>query len=66
MANGEGFKMAICLIVCFMVMAVAGLVMIGLGKIDTGQLAEIYKNLGILAAMFGVPGIISTWVASRS
>jgi len=66
MANGEGFKMAIVLIVSFMLMAIASFALIYMGRVDISTLKEIYIGLGTLAAMFGIPGIIASWVTTRT
>jgi hypothetical protein len=62
---GEGFKLAIILVVSFMIMSGASLGMISLGKVDVAALKELFSSLGTLAAMFGIPGIISAWIVTR-
>jgi hypothetical protein len=65
MAEGEGFKLAIILVVSFMLMSGASLGMISIGKVDVATLKELFTSLGILAAMFGIPGIVSAWIVTR-
>ena len=65
MAEGEGYKLAIILVVSFMLMAGGSLALVSLGKADVATLKELYTSLGILAAMFGIPGIISAWIVTR-
>lgn len=65
MAEGEGFKLAIILVVSFMLMAGGSLGLVSLGKTDVATLKELFTSLGVLAAMFGIPGIISAWIVTR-
>jgi uncharacterized membrane protein (DUF485 family) len=61
----QGKQIAMVLIVCFMVLAVAGQAMIAFGKADMNMLETFYKSLGNLAVMFGFPTIITAYIVTR-
>lgn len=63
--GGEGFKVTCLLISGFVLMGLAGMVMLFLGKADVSTLKEFYIGLGILAGLFGVPSAIQSWVQTR-
>jgi hypothetical protein len=63
--GGEGFKVTCLLIVGFVLMGLAGMAMLFLGKADVSTLKEFYIGLGILAGLFGVPSAIQSWVQTR-
>ncbi|MCK9570669.1 hypothetical protein M0R72_17100 [Candidatus Pacearchaeota archaeon] len=65
MAESEGFKLAIILVVSFMLMSGSSLYLVSLGKSDVATLKELFTSLGTLAAMFGIPGIVSAWIVTR-
>lgn len=62
---GEGFKLAVILIVCFMLISLTSIGALALGKIDLVSLKELFTGLGILASMFGIPAIITAWIVTR-
>jgi hypothetical protein len=62
---GEGFTLAIILVISFMLVSGASMMMVALGKVDVDILKELFQSLGTLAAMFGIPGIISVWIVTR-
>ena len=63
--SGEGFKLAVILIVCFMFISMTSIAALSLGKIDLPSLKELFTGLGILASMFGIPAIITAWIVTR-
>ena len=63
--SGEGFKMAMTLIICFAAIAITGMYLISAGKADVATLKEYFIGLGVLAVLFGVPSIITSWVQTR-
>ncbi len=63
--SGEGFKLAVILVACFMITSMTALVMLGFQKTDVATLKELFGGLGTLAAMFGIPSIITAWIVTR-
>ena len=62
---GEGFKLAVILIIGFMAVSLASLAVLFVGKVDINTLKEFYTGMGTLAAMFGLPGIITAYIVTR-
>jgi hypothetical protein len=62
---GEGYKIAQMMIACFMILGLASLALMASGKADVVTLNDFYTGLGTLAAMFGLPAIITAWVITR-
>jgi hypothetical protein len=63
--TGEGFRLSIVLVISFMIMSGASMGLVALGKTDVATLKELFTSLGILSAMFGIPGVISCWIVTR-
>jgi len=63
--SGEGFQMSILMVISFMFMGTIAIGMVAFGKVDVATLKELFTSLGTLAAMFGIPGIISAWIVTR-
>jgi hypothetical protein len=62
---GEGFKLAVILVVCFWLTAMASLYAVMCGKIEIDTLKELFTGIGTLAATFGINGIIMAYVVTR-
>lgn len=62
---GEGFKIAIIMIVGFVLMALAAIGMVATGRADVAILKELFIALGILAGMFGLPQVVQAWIQTR-
>lgn len=62
---GEGFKLAMVLVIGFMVMAMASLAAVAFGRVDVNTLKELYTGMGTLAAMWSLPAIVSAYIVTR-
>jgi len=63
--SGEGYRIAILMIVGFVFMALAAIGMVATGKTDVATLKELFIDLGVLAGLFGLPQVVQAWIQTR-
>ena len=63
--GGEGFKLAVILIAGFMAVSLVSLAVLYAQKVTIETLKDFYTGMGTLAAMFGLPGIITAYIVTR-
>jgi len=63
--SGEGYRIAILMIVGFVFMALAAIGMVATGKTDVATLKELFIALGVLASLFGLPQVVQAWIQTR-
>ncbi len=63
--SGEGYRIAILMIVGFVFMALAAIGMVATGKTDVATLKELFIALGVLAGLFDLPQVVQAWIQTR-
>ncbi len=63
--SGEGYRIAILMIVGFVFMALAAIGVVATGKTDVATLKELFIALGVLAGLFGLPQVVQAWIQTR-
>ena len=63
---GEGFKLAVLLVISFMLLSVTSLYAVAKAMVDVGTLKELYTGLASLAATLGINSIIIAYVVTRN
>ena len=63
--SGEGYRIAILMIVGFVFMALVAIGMVATGKTDVATLKELFIALGVLAGLFGLPQVVQAWIQTR-
>jgi len=63
--DAQGFKLSLVLVIAFFAMAMASLYALSVQSVTLENLSGLFQGMGILAAMFGIPGIISAYIVTR-
>lgn len=63
--TGEGFKVAMTLVIGFILLSILSVALVAVGRISAEALKELFISLGVLAGLLGVPSIIQAWIQTR-